>query len=592
MVNVTVDGKALAVAEGSTILQAAAQAGIAIPTLCYFADLNDIGACRVCVVEVRGEERLAAACNIAVREGMEVVTESEAIAEARATALRLLLSQHDLNCAYCHRNGTCKLQGPLLEYGVAERDGWGNVVETGQPRFAKQLLRGRRAKWPADAIVQRDTNKCVKCGRCIAACDKLENIGVWSFVGTGAFSNVGVADGLSMREAGCVACGQCITHCPTGALTERDDVEALKAAIADPHITTVVQIAPATRTSWGVGLGADDGVLDVEVMVAALKQLGVDYVFDTSFAADLTIMEEGTELLHVLGAGEPDENGITWPLFTSCCPAWVRRAKDRHPDALAHLSSAKSPMMMLGAVIKTWFARKQNLDPAKIYSVALMPCTAKKHEVKLPMESNPGIPDMDGSLTTRELIRWVRSSGIDVGALEPQPLDNPLGAYTGAGVIFGTTGGVMEAALRTAYFVATGQLPPPDGFEFAASPHGGWVEATFTMGESSVRCAVAHGLSNAEALLDAVRAGKAEYDFVEVMACPSGCAGGGGQPIDGTESERGLERGQTLRKLDKTKLPLRYSHENPQVQALYSEYFGEPCSELAHHLLHTVHVAD
>ena len=590
MVNVVIDNKALAVAENSTILQAAEQLGISIPTLCYFADLNDIGACRMCVVEVVGEERLAAACNTVVREGMEVITSSDAITEARITALRLLLSQHDLNCAYCNRSETCKLQSLLLEYGVAQWDDWGNVVEVTPNPYAKQLVKGRRAKWPSDIIVQRDTNKCVKCGRCIAACDKLENIGVWSFVGSGAFSNVGVADGLSMRDAGCVGCGQCITHCPTGALTERDDVEALKAAIADPEITTVVQIAPATRTSWGVGLGAEDGELGVETMVAALKQLGVDYVFDTSLAADLTIMEEGTELLSGLGAGVPDEHGITWPMFTSCCPAWVRRAKDCHPDALAHLSSAKSPMMMLGAVIKTWFAEKQQLDPAKIYSVALMPCTAKKHEVKLPMEANPGIPDMDGSLTTRELIRWVRSSGVDVSSLEPLPLDDPLGEYTGAGVIFGTTGGVMEAALRTAYFVATGQLPPPDGFEFAVSEHGGWVEATFELGETAVRCAVAHGLSNAEALLGAIGTGAVEYDFVEIMACPSGCAGGGGQPIDGSEAELGLERGNTLRMLDKTKLPLRYSHENPQVKMLYEEYFGEPCSERAHHLLHTVHV--
>ena len=590
MVNVVIDNKALAVAENSTILQAAEQLGISIPTLCYFADLNDIGACRMCVVEVVGEERLAAACNTVVREGMEVITSSDAITEARITALRLLLSQHDLNCAYCNRSETCKLQSLLLEYGVAQWDDWGNVVEVTPNPYAKQLVKGRRAKWPSDIIVQRDTNKCVKCGRCIAACDKLENIGVWSFVGSGAFSNVGVADGLSMRDAGCVGCGQCITHCPTGALTERDDVEALKAAIADPEITTVVQIAPATRTSWGVGLGAEDGELGVETMVAALKQLGVDYVFDTSLAADLTIMEEGTELLSGLGAGVPDEHGITWPMFTSFCPAWVRRAKDCHPDALAHLSSAKSPMMMLGAVIKTWFAEKQQLDPAKIYSVALMPCTAKKHEVKLPMEANPGIPDMDGSLTTRELIRWVHSSGVDVSSLEPLPLDNPLGEYTGAGVIFGTTGGVMEAALRTAYFVATGQLPPPDGFEFAVSEHGGWVEATFELGETAVRCAVAHGLSNAEALLDAIGTGAVEYDFVEIMACPSGCAGGGGQPIDGSEAELGLERGNTLRMLDKTKLPLRYSHENPQVKMLYEEYFGEPCSERAHHLLHTVHV--
>ena len=591
MVTITIDGNRLSVPHDTTILNAAAEAGITIPTLCYFAELNDIGACRVCVVEVEGEDRLAAACNTVVREGMLIQTNTERVRDARTTALKLLLSQHDLDCSECPRNYTCKFQALLFEYGLIRGTEEGKVIETTPNPYGKQLARGHRAAWPAPAIIQRDTNRCVKCGRCVAACEKLENIGVWSFIGSGANSNVGVRNGATPREAGCIACGQCITHCPTGALTERDDIAALQAAIDDPDITTVIQIAPATRTAWGVGLGAEEGELTVEHMVAALRKMGVDYIFDTSLAADLTIMEEGTELLHGLGKQTPDENGITWPMFTSCCPAWVTRTKNAHPDALAHLSTAKSPMMMLAAVIKTWFAEKHELDPAKIYSVALMPCTAKKSEVKLPMESNPGILDMDGSLTTRELIRWVRSSGIDAKTLDPLPLDNPLDAYTGAGVIFGTTGGVMEAALRTAYFVSTGELPPPDGFEFVGCEHGSWTEATFDLKGTQVRCAVSHGMANGEALLDAIRAGIVEYDFVEVMACPSGCAGGGGQPIDGSESERGLARGQILRGIDKNETPLRYSHENPQVQMLYRDFFGEPCSEKAHHLLHTEHMA-
>lgn len=592
MVNLTIDEQAIQAEEGTTILAAARAAGISIPTLCFFADLNDIGACRVCVVEVEGEGRLLASCNTAVREGMVVRTATERVTEARMAALQLLLSQHDLNCAYCKRNGTCRFQKLLLDAGLIAWDPSGLFMTESPLPYPRQLVKGKRAQWPDGAIVQRDENRCVKCGRCVAACDKLESIGVWDFIGTGARSTVGVADGMTMRQAGCVACGQCITHCPTAALTERDDTRLLLDAIADPAKTTVVQIAPATRTSWGVGLGAEDGQLPVERMVAALKALGVDYVFDTSLAADLTIMEEGTELLQGLAAQGPDEHGINWPMFTSCCPAWVQRAKDRYPDALAHLSSAKSPMMMLGAVLKTWFAEKKGLAPADIFSAALMPCTAKKAEVRLPMGTRDGVPDMDASLTTRELVRMVKEAGIDVAALEDAPLDDPLGTYTGAGVIFGTTGGVMEAALRTAYFVATGQLPPPEGFAFAASEHGAWTEGSFDLDGTPVRCAVAHGLSNADALLDAIRDGVVEYEFVEVMACPGGCAGGGGQPIDGSDCERGLERGQTLRQIDRTKMPMRYSHENPQIQMLYDQFFGEPCSELAHHLLHTVHMPD
>lgn len=594
MVELFVNDAPVAVEEGATLLEAARAAGVDVPTLCYFEGLNDIGACRVCVVEVEGEERLVAACNTAARPGMRVRTDTERVRDARASALRLILSQHDLNCAYCTRDGTCRLQKLLVAHDLIERDELFDMVTEAPSPYVKQLVRGRRAEWKAASPIQRRANLCVKCGRCVAACKRLEGIGVWDFVGSGAASNVGVRNGSHMKAAGCVACGQCITHCPTGALAERDDIQLLRDAIADADVTTVVQIAPATRTSWGVGLGAEDGALGVERMVAALKQLGVDYVFDTSFSADLTIMEEATELLHVLAERTPDDNGIVWPMFTSCCPAWVTHVKNKHPDVRGRLSTAKSPMMMFGAVAKTWFAQKRGLDPARVFSVALMPCTAKKTEVKLPMESNEGIPDMDASLTTRELARLVRDAGIDVCALEDTPLDDPLGSYTGAGVIFGTTGGVMEAALRSAHYFVTGTVPDdPEGFAFAEAGAGRpWKEASFDLAGTRVRCAVASGLANADALLDAIRSGEAAYEFVEVMACPSGCAGGGGQPIDGTDRELGLERGQVLRGIDRTAVPLRYSHENPVIKVLYEEFLGEPCGKLAHELLHVDHMME
>ena len=386
-----------------------------------------------------------------------------------------------------------------------------------------------------------------------------------------------------MMEAGCVSCGQCITHCPVGALSERDDIARLRAAIADPDITTVVQIAPATRTAWASAFGEADGDLGVERMCAALKEMGVDYVFDTVFTADLTIMEEGTELLNIIKSGDTER----LPLFTSCCPGWVRFARNRYPETAAHLSSAKSPMQMFGAVIKTWFAEKNNLDPAKIFSVALMPCTAKKDEIQLPhMSAHPPVPDMDASLTTREFVRMIKQDEIDVTTLADQPLDNPLDVGTGAGVIFGVTGGVMEAALRTAAAIMTGENPEPRGFEFTPAEEGPWKEAVFDLAGTPIHCAVVHGLNNTDQLIAAVDAGKVSYDFIEVMACPTGCAGGGGQPIDGSDRELGAERGTVLRKLDDA-ATIRFSHENPVVQTIYKEYFDAPCSEKAERYLHT-----
>ncbi len=576
MVTLTIDDTSVTVEDDATILDAAKAANISIPTLCYFKGLCDIGACRVCCVEVEGDERLSAACNTPATEGMVVRTRSDRAEAARKTNLELIRSRHDLDCRNCVRYGTCRLQYLLKSYGLAGPDAAPAI-------YPQELPRGKRAEWDPHAIIQRNASRCIQCGRCVAACKKLQGIGVWEFIGTGSRSSIGVADNRTMREAGCVACGQCITHCPVGALSERDDIARLRAAIADPEVTTVVQIAPATRTAWASSFGKQDGELGVERMCAALKEMGVDYVFDTVFAADLTIMEEGTELLNIVKAGETDR----LPLFTSCCPGWVNFARTRYPESIAqHLSSAKSPMQMFGAVVKTWFAEKNGLAPEKIFSVALMPCTAKKVEVALPgMSSNPGVPDMDASLTTREFARMIAQSEIDVEALEDVPLDDPLDKGTGAGVIFGTTGGVMTAALRTAAAIMTGSNPEPTGFEFAPAAEGPWKEAVFDLAGTPIRCAVVHGLANADQLIAALDAGTVDYDFIEVMACPSGCAGGGGQPIDGSDRELGFARGAVLHTLD-TDAPVRFSHENPVIETIYAEYFGEPGSERAEELLH------
>ena len=576
MVTLTIDDIPITVEDGSTILDAAKAAHIGIPTLCYFEGLCDIGACRVCCVEVEGDERLSAACNTPAAEGMVVHTRSERAERARRTNLELIRSRHDLDCRNCVRFGTCRLQYLFKSYGLAGPDASPAI-------YQQELPRGKRAQWNPNAIIHRNASRCIQCGRCVATCNKIQGIGVWEFNGTGSRSTIGVVGNRTMREAGCVACGQCITHCPVGALSERDDIARLREAIADPDITTVVQIAPATRTAWASAFGKQDGALGIARMCAALKEMGVDYVFDTVFTADLTIMEEGTELLNIIRSGQTDR----LPLFTSCCPGWVNFARTRYPDTTAmHLSSSKSPMQMFGAVVKTWFAEKKGLEPEKIFSVALMPCTAKKAEAALPyMSSNPGVPDMDASLTTRELARMIAQSELDLEALEERPLDDPLDKGTGAGVIFGTTGGVMTAALRTAAAIMTGSNPEPTAFVFEPAQDGPWKEAVFDLAGNPVRCAVVHGLAATDQLIQALDDGTAAYDFIEVMACPSGCAGGGGQPIDGSDRELGFTRGSVLLDLD-DHAPVRFSHENPVVQTIYEEYFGEPGSEKAEELLH------
>ena len=541
MVNLTIDGRAVSVAEGTSILDAAATVGIKIPTLCYLKDLNEIGACRVCVVEIEGIDQLVAACNNTVLEGMVVRTNSPKVRAARRMNMELLLATHDSECTSCVRSGNCTLQSLANDLG--------------------------------------------NCLRCIQVCEKIQGLGVWDLANRATHTSVNVRGGMTIQESDCTLCGQCITHCPTGALRERDDTQKVFDALADPEKVVVVQIAPAVRAAWGESLGLAREEATVGRLVAALRQMGVDYVFDTDFSADLTIMEEGTELLHKLAHRE--EN--TFPMFTSCCPGWVRYVKAVRPELTDQLSTAKSPGQMFGAVTKSYFAELKGIDPHKIFCVEIMPCTAKKHEVAIPVMNDAcGDPDVDVSLTTREVDRMIRAEHIDATALPEEDFDQPLGTATGAGVIFGATGGVMEAALRTAYHVVTGETPKPDAFSEVRGLDG-WKEATFDLAGTPVRVAVVHGLANTAFLLDAIAEGAVEYDFVEVMACPGGCAGGGGQPIHDGEELAGV-RGDVLWGLDR-RAKLRNSYENPSIVAIYKDFLGEPNSELAEELLHTDHHA-
>ena len=582
-ISVTVDGRRVQVPAGSTILDACTAAGVHIPTLCFLKDINEIGACRVCLVEVEGIEQLVASCNNVALDGMVVRANSPRVREARKANLEFLLSRHDSTCTSCVRSGNCQLQALSDQFGIS------------QLPYAVELT---HTPWNQDFPLIRDADKCVHCLRCIQICDHVQNTGVWDLANRSSHTCVGVAGGAPIEATDCTLCGQCVTHCPTGALRARDDTDKVFDAIADPATTVVVQVAPAVRAAWGESLGLSHEEATIQRMAAALRALGVDYVFDTSWSADLTIMEEGSELLAKLAAAaeapsDPTAPGADaaprFPLFTSCCPGWVRYAKAHHPELVDQLSSAKSPGQMFGAVTKSWFAETQGIDPHSIFCVEIMPCLAKKAEVAYtPMNDACGDPDVDVSLTTREMDRMFRAACLDVASLEETPLDDPLGTFTGAGVIFGATGGVMEAALRTAHYIVTGENAPADSFS-AVRGMDGWKEATFDMGGVPLSVAVVSGLANAEKLIQSIQSGESSYHFVEVMACPGGCAGGGGQPIhDGCELAE--ERGDVLWALDR-EMPLRKSHENPVIQRIYAEYLGEPLSHRAHELLHTDHHA-
>ena len=569
MVTLTIDKKTVQVPEGTTILEAARSAKLNIPTLCYLKELNEIGACRICMVEVEGHERLVPSCNNVVAEGMVVHTNSPRVREARRVNLRLLLSQHDVCCTKCTRSGNCKLQELCNDYNLLG------------DHYIKDL---RSTPDDFSNPVVRVENRCIKCMRCVQVCEKVQGMGIWDLMGTGSHTTIGVAKTRTLGESDCTFCGQCITHCPVGGLQERDDTGKVFDALADPKKITVVQVAPAVRSAWAEHFHLDPKFATAQRMVTALKQMGFDYVFDTNFAADLTIMEEGSEFVRRF----THRGKYKWPMFTSCCPGWVRFIKGQFPAYVEQLSTAKSPQAMFGAVAKSYFAKKIGADPHDIFVVSVMPCTAKKAEAALPnLNDACGEADVDVVLTTREIVRMFRGEQINPAVLDETPFDSPLGTGTGAAVIFGATGGVMDAALRSAYYLITGENPDPDAFT-AVRGMDGWKEAVFSIpGAGDVRVAVVSGLGNTRKLMHALDEGTVDYDFVEVMACPGGCAGGGGQPIhDGVEMAEC--RGDVLWNLDKND-KLRFSHENSDVLALYHEYLKEPMSERAHHLLHTDH---
>ncbi len=574
MVNLMIDGKQISVKENTTIMEAAALNGIPIPKLCYLKGINEIAACRVCVVELEGKEKLITSCNNVAEEGMVIYTNSPKVRRHRRTNVELILSQHDCQCVSCARSGNCSLQSVANDLNILDIP-YKKVLEK-QP-------------WDLSFPLIRDSSKCIKCMRCVQVCEKIQGLGVWDVEGTGSRTTVNVAGHKSIHEADCALCGQCITHCPVGALRERDDTEKVWSAIADKNKTVVIQVAPAVRTAWGEELGMKPDEATVGKILDACKRMGADYVFDTTFSADLTIMEEGTEFLKRFTEGELKER----PMFTSCCPGWIRFIKSQYPHLVKQLSTAKSPQQMFGAAMKTYFADKIGVSPEQIYTVSVMPCVAKKGEREMELfYGEYAGHDIDAVITTRELVKMIRSAHISPDTLKDRESDRPMQQGSGAGVIFGVTGGVMEAALRSAYYLLKKENPPADAFKAVRSPefqaNEGVAEAEFAIDDVKVRTAVVSGLGNTRALLDKIERGEVHYDFVEVMACPGGCVGGGGQPIHDGE-EFAFDRGQKLYCLDE-KAQLRFSHENEDILAMYEEYFEKPMSHKAHMLLHTEHV--
>jgi len=564
MVTVTIDGKQVQVPKTATVLEATQAAGVKVPTLCYHPELRPEGACRVCMVEVAGARGLVASCVYPVNDGMVVKTSTPAVREARKTVVELLLANHPQDCLSCQRNLNCELQTIAGELGVR------------QVRF-----NGEKKNYPPDASnpsLVRDQNKCILCGRCIRACSERQGVHVYSFANRGFDTTVSPAFDVGLDQAACTYCGQCASVCPTAAIVEKEDIAPVWRVLSDPKKHVVVQTAPAVRVALGEALGMDSGSIVTGQMVAALRRLGFDKVFDTDFTADLTILEEGNEFIERL------THGGTLPMITSCSPGWVNFIELMYPDLLDHLSTAKSPQQMFGALVKTYYAEKAGIDPKDIVSVSIMPCTAKKAEAAREEMNSSGYQDVDYVLTTRELGRMIQEAGIDFGNLPNEEFDAPMGITTGAGVIFGATGGVMEAALRTVAEVVTGKELECIEFHNVRGLTG-IKEAVVPVGDLNVKVAVAHTLLNARTILEKIRKGEADYHFIEIMACPGGCIGGGGQPLS-TCGDIRQKRINAIYECDSCST-MRKSHENPAVKELYDTWLGKPLGEKSHHLLHT-----
>jgi len=572
MVNITIDSRKIQVPKSYTVLEAAKYANIAIPTLCFLKEVNEIGACRMCVVEIQGARSLQAACVYPVSEGLVIWTQTPAVREARKVTLELILSNHDRKCLTCVRSRNCELQKLSEDLNIKDI------------RFESETYR-----LPIDDFspsVVRDPNKCVLCRRCVSMCKNVQGVSVIDTNERGFRTIVSSAFNKSLKDVPCTMCGQCINVCPVGALKEKDDTDKVWEALANKDLHVVVQTAPAVRVALGEEFGMPVGARVTSNMIASLRRLGFSKVFDTDTAADLTIMEEGYELIDRI------KNGGKLPLITSCSPGWIKFCEHNYPEFLENLSSCKSPHQMFGAVLKSYYAEKMGIDPAKVFVVSIMPCTAKKFEAKRPELSSTGYADVDVVLTTRELARMIREAGIDFTELPERHFDDPMGEASGAGVIFGATGGVMEAALRTVAEVLGGKsVDNGDEIEYyEVRSVKGIKEAVIDINGLKIKAAVAHGLSNARQLLEKIKSGEADYHFVEIMACPGGCVNGGGQPIQPSSVRSWIdirrERAKSIYAEDRD-AHIRKSHENPRIKALYEEFFEKPGSHKAHELLHT-----